>query len=259
MKNASTLLFALFALGTFAGDNPPAEGFHTEASDEKAIELADQVMEALGGREAWDQARYLQWIFMGRRFHFWDRYTGDIRVEEPASKRIVLLNLNTREGRAVEGRKMLEGEALQEALTWAYESWVNDSYWLVMPYKMKDTGVTLKYLGSRQSDKGRPSEVVSMTFDAVGVTPQNKYHVWISPQRHLITRWDFFQNAEDEEPSMSTPWDDWVERNGILLSKDRGTLSLSNLGVWHEIDAEKRKKVLETVAPMPEVEPPPSE
>ena len=47
--------------------NPAAEGFNLEASDEKAIALADEVMEAMGGRKNWDATRYIRWNFFGRR------------------------------------------------------------------------------------------------------------------------------------------------------------------------------------------------
>ncbi|MEJ2086172.1 MAG: hypothetical protein P8Y44_10915, partial [Acidobacteriota bacterium] len=52
-----------------ADENPPAPGFNAEASDDEAIVIADQVMEALGGRKAWDDTRYLTWNFFGRRRH----------------------------------------------------------------------------------------------------------------------------------------------------------------------------------------------
>ncbi|MEM6699646.1 MAG: hypothetical protein AAF599_14690, partial [Bacteroidota bacterium] len=61
--------------------NPPAEDFNIEASDEEAIALADQVMEAMGGRKAWDETRYLTWNFFGSRKLFWDKQTGDVQID----------------------------------------------------------------------------------------------------------------------------------------------------------------------------------
>ena len=42
--------------------------------------------------------------------------------------------------------KTLEGEA-EEVPGEAYGTWVNDTYWLLMPYKMKDPGVMLAHDG----------------------------------------------------------------------------------------------------------------
>ena len=40
----------------------PACG-ETAASDPRAIEVADQVMKALGGKESWDRLHVLRWTF----------------------------------------------------------------------------------------------------------------------------------------------------------------------------------------------------
>ena len=61
--------------------NPPAPGFDLDGSDPRAIEIADRVMAAMGGRQAWDATRFLRWRFFGRRLHVWDKHSGDIRVE----------------------------------------------------------------------------------------------------------------------------------------------------------------------------------
>jgi hypothetical protein len=43
--------------------NTPQAGFDLENSDPKAIEIADKVMEACGGRAQWDNAHFLRWTF----------------------------------------------------------------------------------------------------------------------------------------------------------------------------------------------------
>ncbi|TMQ74210.1 MAG: hypothetical protein E6K81_00785 [Candidatus Eisenbacteria bacterium] len=64
-------------------------GAETAASDPKAVEIADQVMKALGGKPKWDSLHYLRWSFElavgdtvrpGRR-HAWDKFTGWQRVD----------------------------------------------------------------------------------------------------------------------------------------------------------------------------------
>ena len=48
--------------------------------------------------------------------------------------------------------------------------WINDTYWLVMPFKLKDSGVTLKYVGDGKTQAGDDADVLAMTFKNVGVT-----------------------------------------------------------------------------------------
>ncbi len=48
--------------------------------DEKAVALANEILAASGGQEAWDQTNYLQWNFFGSRKHIWNKATGDLMV-----------------------------------------------------------------------------------------------------------------------------------------------------------------------------------
>ena len=58
------IVLFLLPLSIFA-QNPPAKGFNAAGSDAKAVAIADQVMEAMGGRKAWDATRYITWNFLG--------------------------------------------------------------------------------------------------------------------------------------------------------------------------------------------------
>lgn len=237
-SSAVLLLGALVAPSLVASDNPPAPGFNAAASDPEAIEIADQVMESMGGREAWDRTRYVSWRFFAPppdgRTHVWDKHSGDLRFQH--GDRLVLMNIHTREGEVWEnGEKIEEPEALADALERGYEAWINDSYWLCMPYKLKDSGVTLKYQGEGETQEGRPAHVLQLTFEDVGVTPQNKYHVWVDKERMLVTQWAYYPEAADEEPRFTLPWKGWEKHGEILLSGDRGQMQLTEISVFDEL------------------------
>lgn len=229
-----TTLVWVLALGPAQSENPPRPGFDLQGSDPKAVALADEVMEALGGREAWDDTRYLTWSFFGRRTHVWDKHTGDLRYENDDT--LVLMNLNTKEGRVWRsGEEVTDPEELAEALHRAEGAWVNDSYWVFMPYKLKDTGVTLKYLGRGTTEAGETADVLELTFEDVGRTPQNKYHVYVDEDSRLVTQWDYYENASDPEPRFRIPWRGWEEHDGIMLSADRGERKHEDLAVLHDV------------------------
>ena len=201
--------------------NPPAPGFNLAGSDAAAIDLADAVMESMGGRDAWDNTRYITWKFFGRRRHVWDKQTGDIRYDD--GDLCVLMNINTQQGRVTQaGAAVTDPDSVKKYLNRAYRSWINDSYWLVMPYKLKDSGVTLTYKGEGALLDGRPADILTLTFENVGVTPQNKYDVYVSRDRKLVEQWAFYRNAGDPEPSFNIPWADWQPYGGILLANDNG-------------------------------------
>ncbi len=225
--------------------NPPAEGFNADESDVAAIALADLTMKAMGGRQAWDETRYIAWNFFGVRHHIWDKHTGNVRIEfadrESGDQIILLMNINTLEGRAWRnGDEVADSEALTKMLKRGQGAWINDSYWLLMPYKLKDPGVTLNYLGEKMMEGGRPAEVVQLTFTDVGNTPQNKYHVYIDKNTQLVEQWDFFSNADDSEPNFKIPWRDWKRHGRIMLSGDRGEMrgrpvKLTDVAVFDEL------------------------
>jgi len=232
----ATALALAGALPGGAGENPPAPGFDQAGSDPQAIALADQVMERLGGHKNWDQTRYLTWRFFGKRLHVWDKWAGNIRFEEEGL--VVLMNLNSGQGRAwQEGQELTQPDTVAAKLDRAHRAWINDSYWLVMPYKLKDSGVTLKYKGPGQTQEGRPAEVLALTFKGVGVTPQNKYEVWVDQQDHLVTQWAFYADAADAEPKFTGSWANWQPYGRIWLADDRGRGKHTDIAVFDELPA----------------------
>ena len=216
--------------------NPPAEGFNLEASDEKAMAIADEVMEAMGGRQAWDTTRFIQWTFFGRRTLLWDKQSGDVRVEVPGDSTIYLININDDTGKVLlKGQDISASDSLQTYVDRGKSIWINDSYWLVMPFKLKDSGVTLKYLGQDTMKGGVNADVLELTFAEVGRTPENKYKVYVDLEDRMVKQWDFFTKYDDPEPRMSTPWQDYKLYGSLMLSGNRGRGQLTDIKVLDEV------------------------
>lgn len=231
-----TCLF-LAACDQFSGEeNPPADGFNAEASDERAIALADSVMRAMGGRDAWDDTRYLEWNFFGNRKLLWDKEKGHVRIEVPNDFSIYLIDLENNKGRIMRnGEEVTHPDSVAKYVKKGKEIWINDSYWLFMPFKLKDSGVTLTYAGKDQMQDGSPAEVVQLEFQEVGVTPENKYRVYIDPQDHLVKQWAFFRQASSESPDFITPWAGYQQYGQILLGGDRGERAITDIAVYEEV------------------------
>jgi plasmid maintenance system killer protein len=203
--------------------NPPAPGFDVQHSDQKAIAIADEVMAAMGGRQAWDDTRYFHWNFFGSRTLDWDKQLGRVRIDSEKDRFRAIINLHDNTGKIEKnGQLLTHPDSITFYLQKAKSIWINDSYWLVMPFKLKDSGVTLKYVGERNTKEGQSADVLSLTFKGVGDTPDNKYEVYVDKQSRLITQWDFFVESGDQEPRFSTPWANYQKYGKILLSGDRG-------------------------------------
>lgn len=227
MRIILSLLALLLLIGSSCGPasegsteaNPAAPNFNLAASDAAAIEIADEVMEAMGGRRAWDTTRYIGWNFFGRRTHMWDKIEERVRIDIPADTLSMIIDLSTRGGSAKKGGKLVTNlEELNGILDQGYKAWINDSYWLVMPYKLKDDGVTLKSLGDATTTLGKSADLLELTFNGVGVTPQNKYLIYVDKETDLVTQWDFFPTAADTTARFQSPWPNYKKYGDILLS-----------------------------------------
>ena len=203
--------------------NPPAPGFNLEASDPEAIAIADNVMDAMGGRKAWDDTRYIKWNFFGNRRHIWDKHTNDVVIEGIKEDFLIKMNIDRMDGSAnFFGISFTKQDSLDKYLERGKRMWINDSYWLVMPFKLKDSGVTLKYLGRDTTLSGVLADKLELTFAEVGVTPDNKYEVYVDTASNLVTQWDYYTNYNDSIPRIKTPWENYQQHGNILLSGDRG-------------------------------------
>jgi hypothetical protein len=213
---------------------PAAAGFNEAGSDPRAIAIAHDVMHALGGYQSWNRTRFVTWNFFGRRTHVWDKHTGRLRFESEDT--LVLMNLQSKEGRVwKDGVEMTDPGTRDEEVDRAHGAWINDSYWVFMPYKLKDSGVTLKFLGEGTTEAGAAADVIELTFDNVGRTPENKYHVYVDKESRLVTQWDYYPNASDPEPRFRIPWLNWQRHGDILLSADRGERKHEALAVLHDV------------------------
>jgi hypothetical protein len=233
------LLFALALLALVPAS--PA----TAQADAEGRAIAESVMEAMGGQEAWDNTRHLSWNFMGRgRHHYWDKWTGNVRIASPEGQdregnrrpaTLTLMNINTREGRAWADGEEVTGEALAQMLEQGWRAWVNDAYWMFMPYKLLDPGVNLTYVGEDIMADDREADVLQLTFESVGVTPNNKYLIYVARDSGLVEQWSWFPNREDPEPGFTRPWAGWEPFGDILIATDHGAGADWEIAVYDEL------------------------
>jgi len=236
------ILFTIIMVSCQPKTYPPALGFKAETSDAKAIQIADDVMEAMGGHKNWQKTRFFSWNFFGRRSLLWDKWTGDVRIEIPKDSIIILVNINDTTGRASKGGvEITNPDTLKQVyLNKGITVWINDSYWLVMPFKLKDSGVTLKYIGEKTIEK-QVTDQLQLTFENVGETPEHKYNVYVNKATHLVCQWDYFNHFDEEKPRFSTPWKDYNKYGKILLSGDRGRAKLSNIEILKKVNPNRFK------------------
>jgi hypothetical protein len=238
MKLHKVLILFLAISSQIFAQNPAADGFDAANSDAKAIEIADNVMKAMGGRKAWDKTRYITWNFFGNRKHVWDKWTGNVRVEGVKDKSVALINVNNDSGTIFrKGELVTNPDSLAKYIKSANGAWINDSYWLLMPFKLKDSGVTLKYLGEAKTQKDEDAYLLGLTFKEVGNTPQNKYQVWVTKSDNLVKQWAYYPKAELDKPQFTLPWINYQKTGNILISGDRGERKLTDIKVIKKVES----------------------
>lgn len=220
MKNTILSLAASLALLGSCHTEPEAPRASAAQPAGPADALAERVIDKIGGRKAWEDTRCITWLFMGSRRLLWDKATDNVRVE--SGDAVAFVNLRTRRGRAFERGVELTEQARTLAVDKAYAAFINDSYWMFMPFKLRDPGVHLAHLGRRVTKAGRSAEVLELTFDEVGMTPKNRYLVYVGVESGLVEQWDFYSSREDTEPRLSTPWNAWKPFGQIQLCTDHG-------------------------------------
>jgi hypothetical protein len=200
-------------------------------ADEKADAVARELIASLGGTAAWEKARQFRFDFVvesdGKRVvdfhHVWDRYTGDYRLlgtDKAGAPYAVYFNVNTKQGTAFVNGRPVEGDEKAKLLETAYGRFINDSYWLLAPWKVLDPGVQREYAGEKPGPDGALCDVIKLSFDNVGMTPKDVYWLWITRDGRRMVQWQYVLGGAAEEPTTAL-WKDWRTFGGIGLALEK--------------------------------------
>ncbi len=208
--------------------DPDSDTGSADTAREEARVIAEEVMEAMGGWDSWHATRYIGFSFFGFRTHYWDKDTGRYRVSwtdrESGQSHVIPMNLQTGEGSVyVDGAEVTDAGERNGFLERARGAWINDTYWLLMPYKLQDPGVDLAYAGEEVVD-GIVYDTLHLRFDEVGNTPGDEYWAYINRDTRLMDRWVYLlqlREGQDERSRGEWKWNDWRKYGEIMLSAER--------------------------------------
>ncbi|MEP6994537.1 MAG: hypothetical protein ABI968_08465 [Acidobacteriota bacterium] len=199
--------------------------------DAKADAVGKELIAAMGGAPAWEKARQFRFDFVvvkegkavARFSHVWDRYTGDYRLsgtDKAGAPYTVYFNVNTKAGKAFVNGRPAEAEKQSQLLENAYGRFINDTYWLLAPWKIFDPGVRLTYDGEKPCPGGGVCDVLKVSFDDVGLTPKDVYWLWITRDGRHMVQWQYVLGGASEPPTTAA-WKDWRTMGGLSLSMDK--------------------------------------
>jgi hypothetical protein len=154
-----------------------------------AYEVVQWIWDHLGGEDAFEKCRYIRftWTYehegevKSTRSHVWDRFEGDYVLEFTDSKTSaeykVYFNVNSKRGSAFkDGAAVPETENAQ-LVERAYSIFINDTYWLLAPTKLRDPGARIQFVGHSRRvgdrDVKQPHEEGSRFID---LTEERAHH-----------------------------------------------------------------------------------
>jgi len=200
-------------------------------ADPKAATIAKDLTDAMGGTDAWNNIPYFRFDFvvmkdgkeMARFKHYWDKKNGMDRVEGPDEKGhtvVAMVGLKDRKGTAyVDGAKQ-DSAAAAPLVENGYDRWVNDTYWVMMPFKLLDPGTHLKY-DKTVTEGGNTYDVLSLTFDkGVGLTSDDHYWLYVNQKTHMIDKWQYLLTGQ-KPPASTAMWVSWTPVGPVKLSLER--------------------------------------
>jgi hypothetical protein len=165
--------------------------------DPAAQRLAEEVMKA-SGSDRWSSVKRIVFTFNvvqdGKTLlsakHDWD-LTKDTDTVQWMDKRVTV------DVRHPPG----DGEGKD-----AYQRWTNDTYWLLMPLKLKDGGITLTL---------PEPNTLHLSFQSVGLTPGDQYNVHVNAKTHLPEKWDYMPASGTKTTGT---WEEYKTSGGLTLS-----------------------------------------
>jgi len=212
------LLPLLCLFGLLAGCEPgksPTQDLNLPPLETRADSVAMHAFEYWGGPAAWASVHYLRFEFAfepaggerrpGRK-HFWNRWTGDYRLEWAGgedSTYVVLFNVNTREGTAYLNEAAVDSNMQADMMAQAYEAFINDTYWLLMPTKLLDAGVHRSY---EADSSDTAADVIRLTFANVGLTPGDTYWVTVDKATGQVMHWTYVLQGRTDRPPENWDW-----------------------------------------------------
>lgn len=208
LKILFSILIILLILGFIAiklfSENEPQGKTGTEAD-----QLAQTIMDNLN-KEAFDSIPYLQWeFFRAGQKYFWDKKNNMAIIEWSDNK--VIFDLDAYEASCFVAGQPAPADKIETLKSKAWSNWCNDSFWMIAPYKLFDTGTTREIVNLDNNQRG-----MKITYGSGGVTPGDTY-LWELDSDNRPTGWKMWTSIIPVK-GLYASWEGWENHMGAVLS-----------------------------------------
>ena len=172
-------------------------GTPTEAADD----VARKMLEALDYK-AYENTNYIEWTFANRHHYkwkknedfctvYWKNIKVDLQLKAPKSSTVVIDD------------KTLNASDAIEYIDKAVDYFNNDSFWLVAPYKVFDTGTTRSLIPLENNTQG-----LLISYASGGSTPGDSY-MWLLDKQYKPTAFKMWVSILPIE-GLEASWSNWT-------------------------------------------------
>lgn len=198
-------------------------------SGKDADEFAEKMLAAVH-HDAYNKTRYIQWTFRGKNHYVWDKDQGTVQVKWDEYK--IDLNLSAPgDSKVLDKGTLLSGTEKQKIIDSALKNFHNDSFWIVAPHKLFDSGTTRRLV---TLDDG--SKALLVIYSSGGTTPGDSY-LWKTDKNYVPKSYQMWVSIIPIG-GIEVTWEDWkTTQSGTLLPGKHELLGLdipiSNIKGWN--------------------------
>ncbi|WP_339917904.1 hypothetical protein [Yeosuana marina] len=198
-----SILFFVFVFLKYNEDLPTGE------QGAKADALAYKMLDALNYK-AYDSTNYLEWTFKKSHHYKWKKSKNTCSVYWEDYKVDLDFN-NTDLNKASVHGFMVKGDMGEELIDKATSYFNNDSFWLVAPYKVFDTGTERRLVTLKNGDSG-----LLVTYTSGGSTPGDSY-LWLFDDNGKPTSFKMWVSIIPIK-GLEASWSNWTTtKSGTIL------------------------------------------
>lgn len=162
---------------------------------QEAEALADEMLKALN-KPGYDTLSMIKFTYPPGHRYEWDKANNKVRIQWEDKDIYLDLNQSPNDYDATEYQ--------------AYEYFLNDTFWLVAPFKVRDEGVM------RSTVDVKDGRGLLVTYTTGGVTPGDSY-LWIINEDGFPKAWKLW-TSNVPIGGLKVGWGGWVEKKGVWFS-----------------------------------------
>ena len=216
-KFIGILLLLLIVAGGiyyFANNESLPEGKKGKDADALAIKM----LNALDG-DAFDNTEILKWSFRNEHFYTWNKQENIVHISWYNNKVTLYTKHPEKSELYIDGKISENKELIKQAQNF----FNNDSFWLVAPYKIFDSGT------GRSIVKHNDKDALLITYTSGGSTPGDSY-LWILDDNYLPTSFKMWTSIIPLG-GVSATWSDLKSTKSGIKLPTKHTLSLFGLEI----------------------------